>query len=199
MLLGPVSTLAVPLALVLKQDSLGFSIKTKEATAMVRTLRSGQKFRSFLGFAAISFSGWLLASVDRTSAQEASSGQQKLPQPLVNTHDLMELFNEPLYKSLQKSLRSAPGDDEWTSIREDATRIAEVANLVAIREMSDRHPRWDTLSKSLQDIAFRLAESADSKDYQSSRAIFAATIKQCNQCHQEIASGRAPQLEAFSE
>ena len=167
---------------------------------MTLSLRTRRLLVAFSG-GALCWAAFVLSGSYASIAQDSTNPDQSnaMPHPLVNTHELMELFNEPLYKSLQKTLRSTPQDDQWDSVQEDAMRLAEVANLISIRDRSDQQPRWNTLAKGLQESAQRLAVAADGKDYESSRAIYMATIKQCNQCHQEIEPGAAPQIDAFEK
>ncbi|MFH5804487.1 hypothetical protein [Alienimonas sp. DA493] len=121
---------------------------------------------------------------------------QTLPAPVVDMHELMELFNEPLYKSLKKKVAEEPGDARaWSGIEHDALAGAEIINLAAIREIGDEHKAaWPELTRSAQQAALDLAHAADAKDWSRTQAAWKALVANCNDCHQKVAPDAAPML-----
>ncbi len=134
------------------------------------------------------------ARSNQSSADE-SDRQTKLPVPVIDTHDLMSLFNEPLLKRLQDAMSSKPTDQTaWAAIADHGRQAAEIANLIAIREMQEKHPRWVELCAPLQFAAIDLAEAGDQNDFQAATVAYRNLIQRCNDCHQQIAAGHAPIL-----
>jgi len=119
---------------------------------------------------------------------------QKLPAPIVDTHELMELFNEPLYKHLKADMGNEPADDKaWNHIKHHGIEAAEIANLIAIRK-SDDVAKWDPLARDAQQSAIELARAAESHDWNKTKSSYEALIKNCNDCHTAFGKDRAPQL-----
>lgn len=124
-----------------------------------------------------------------------SKAPEKLPAPVVDTHELMELFNEPLYKDLKKAMASQPKDEKgWSTIKHDGIRAAEIANLIAIRK-SDDVAKWDPLARDAQQSALNLVQAATAQDWQKTLSAYTGLIKNCNDCHQTFGHGHAPELE----
>lgn len=126
-------------------------------------------------------------------------GQRKaeVPRPILSTHELMELFNEPLYHELKELVEAEPSDRKgWTRIRDEGLRAAEIVNLVAIRELSEgQEQQWQQLTQEAQSAALDLASAAKRQDWKSTTAAYRSLIKNCNDCHQAIAPDHAPELE----
>lgn len=139
---------------------------------------------------------WMLSPT--ISSQETPSNRadsQRLPNPIVGTHEFMELFNEPLYKSLRSSLDDEPSGNEWKKIEGDAYRTAEVANLIALRDMAKEFPEWSQHAQGVQRAALQLVEAAKQNEYSASRKAFASLVESCNSCHRATKPGHAPQLD----
>jgi hypothetical protein len=135
-----------------------------------------------------------MARRDVLSAQE--SRQDPLPKPVVNTHELMELFNEPLYKELQTALSQDSLDEkQWKSVEESGYKLAEVANLIAIREEAAEHPRWESMAVDIQQLGYELAKIAGKQELPAAREQFNAIVQNCNDCHMRTARDHAPELE----
>ena len=118
---------------------------------------------------------------------------EAMPHAVVETHDLMELFNQPLYRHLKQAMQQEPtGEQGWKTIRQRGMQAAEVANLVALRK-SD--PQWQQLTGELQQAGLKLAETAESKDFAATEQAYRSLLDRCNACHQAMAPGHAPQLE----
>jgi len=128
-------------------------------------------------------------------AQADSPSAKKLPQPVVNTHDLMHLFNEPLYEHLKQAMKNQPStDSQWKSIADRGRQAAEIANLVAIRESHHGVDSWQQHAMDLQQAGKKLASTATSKDLQATRQAYRNLIQKCNACHNQLGPGHAPKL-----
>ena len=128
-----------------------------------------------------------------SDADSQAKPAQQIPQAVVDTHDLMELFNQPLYRYLQKAMQQEPTDDQgWQTIRQRGLQAAEVANLVALRKDSQQ---WQQLAGKLQQAGIDLAKAAEGQDFGKTQQAYRTLIERCNACHQTMAPQRAPQLE----
>lgn len=120
----------------------------------------------------------------------------QLPQPVVDTHELMELFNQQLYRQLREEMQNEPdSEQEWETIRHRGLQAAEVANLVAIRERGDDDPRWGRLARGLQQAGTRLAEVVRTEDFDQTQEAYRNLIQSCNACHETMAPQHAPTLQ----
>lgn len=120
---------------------------------------------------------------------------QKLPAAVVDTHELMELFNEPLYEDLKAAMASEPKEKKgWSTIKHEGIRAAEIANLIALRK-SDDAAKWDPLARDAQQTALDLVHAATAEDWKKTQAAYTGLIKNCNDCHQAFGGDRAPELE----
>jgi hypothetical protein len=130
-------------------------------------------------------------------AHDAGELQHMLPRPIVDTHELMEMFNEPLYHKLKDLVGSQPTDKKgWAQIQEEALRAAEIVNLVAIRERAEgQEQKWQRLTKEAQVAALKLADAAKGRNWKSTTSAYRSLILNCNDCHQAIAPDHAPELE----
>ncbi|MEX2579429.1 MAG: hypothetical protein WD342_10255 [Verrucomicrobiales bacterium] len=140
--------------------------------------------------ALIGFLSILVGLGTATAQDPAEPGE--LPRAVVDTHDLMSLFNEPLYEYLKKAMQEEPGDKEgWETIADRGWQTAEVANLVAMRN-DDR--QWQKFAADLQQAGTDLAEAAEAEDFDKSQEAYRAVIQRCNGCHEESDSDHAPEL-----
>jgi hypothetical protein len=120
--------------------------------------------------------------------------QQQLPAPVVDTHHLMELFSQPLYEFLRQSMAQQPTNEEgWQDIANRGLQVAEVANLVALREEASQNG-WLAAVAQLQRAGLQLTETARSTDWQATQQAYRTVIDQCNSCHQNFAPDHVPQL-----
>lgn len=137
------------------------------------------------------FSASAVVAFRYTEAQEREAGPA-LPRPVMDTHDLMNLFNKPLYQQLKQKMQQEPSDEpQWKKIADRGWQAAEVANLVALRE---DQPQWRQLSARLQQAGVGLAEAAKAGDIQATRQAYSHLIERCNACHRTVAADHAPQL-----
>jgi cytochrome c556 len=130
----------------------------------------------------------------QASAQAQSQG--KLPGPVLNTHELMERFNKPNFQSLKKLMAEPPADeDAWEAIEEQAADLAELANLVAIREVEEKRDQWLKYAAQVQQNALQLADHAKNQDLEGIQEAYQQTVQSCNDCHMEFEPMHAPELE----
>ena len=137
-------------------------------------------------------------AADGEPQQRAPAQQgQKLPQPIVDTHDLMELFNKPLYQYLKEAMKQEPADDKgWKTIEERGLQTAEVMNLVAIRKLSGVSGEdWQRHVRTGQQAGLQLAEVAKSRNWNQTQEAYRGVIRNCNDCHQQVAPEEAPQIQ----
>lgn len=117
-----------------------------------------------------------------------------LPRPVVNTHELMELFNRPLYEFLKQEMQREAGTEKWDTIADRGYQAAEVANLVSIRTR-EQPEKWDKLAMELQKAGLNLAKAAQSENRTNVQQAYRNLIQNCNNCHNTMAPEHAPQLE----
>lgn len=142
--------------------------------------------------------GWQPAPAQGQPAGVAASSQ-KLPQPVVNTHELMELFNKPYFMMLKQEMQQAPSgreDEKWKSIADRGLQAAELTNLIAIRELQDEHRQvFEQRNSALREAGMNLAAKAKSKDWEQTQAAYRTLVQNCNACHQALAADHAPHLQ----
>lgn len=143
----------------------------------------------------------LLGQADRDE-QHRQEGHQHtmpadLPGPIVNTHELMDLFNKPLYQFLRKEMQKDLGEEtEWDTIADRGLQAAEVMNLVAIRERKEgQEQAWRRMVRGTQEAALGLSEAAKQHDAEHTRKAYQSLLQNCNACHQTVAPNQAPQLQ----
>jgi hypothetical protein len=141
----------------------------------------------------------LLALGIGASAQDKPRAES-IPQPVLDAHHLMELFNEPIYHTLRDELAKEPsGEKGWKTVESEAKRAAEVANLIAIRKEAAEHKDWKKHAGQVQQSAQELAAAAAKKDFDAARKSYVAMIGHCNTCHQSTEPKHAPKLEPFGK
>lgn len=135
----------------------------------------------------------IVATLRQAAAQQDEAKQAAaLPRAVVDTHDLMHLFNGPLYKGLKQEMQQEPtGDDQWKMIGDRGWQAAEIANLVALR---NDDPQWRQSAANLQQAAVRLAETAETRNFDATTRAYRGLVERCNACHEAVASEHAPQL-----
>ncbi|MBA3316004.1 MAG: cytochrome c [Planctomycetaceae bacterium] len=146
--------------------------------------------------AAVLAAGGLFGTVAFVGGDEIpEKAPQKLPTAVVNTHELMEIFSEPLYEHLKADMAKEPADKKaWSHIKHHGIEAAEIANLIAIRETDDA-AKWDPLARDAQQSGLDLARAAASQDWPKTQAAYQSLIKNCNDCHQAFGKDKAPELE----
>jgi hypothetical protein len=121
----------------------------------------------------------------------------KLPGPIVDTHELMDLFNRPLYELLRAEMqKDLGGQTQWDTIADRGLQAAEVMNLVAIREQPQgSRDEWMNHVRQAQQAGLTLARAANQHDAALTQDAYQALIQNCNVCHQTFAPQHAPELE----
>ena len=119
-----------------------------------------------------------------------------LPHAVVDTHELMEIFNESLYKDLQEKMAKAPENaGDWKLLKRQGYRAAEVANLVAMRNPEGKHAKlWRELTAQAQKAGVELADAAGKEDWAAAQTAYKGIITNCNACHQQVDPDHAPMI-----
>jgi hypothetical protein len=144
---------------------------------------------------AVLAAGSLFAAMTFLSGDELpEKAPRKLPTAVVDTHELMELFNEPLYKHLKADMETEPADKKaWNHLKHHGIEAAEIANLIAIRKVDDA-AKWDPLARGAQQAGLDFARAAGSQDWAKTKSTYQAHINNCNECHKAFGKEKAPQL-----
>jgi hypothetical protein len=128
-------------------------------------------------------------------AQPAPTAQGQPPGPVVDVPGLMRLFNGPLYKSMKKNMAQQPADDQqWSDIEANGLQAAEIANLVALRRVPDAQAEVLRGAAELQRAGTALADAATAHQWNAAQQAYRGVVQACNNCHQALAPGAAPQL-----
>ena len=145
---------------------------------------------------AVSAAGMLVTQPYADDTESVRRSHAELPQPVVDTHDLMELFNQPLFKYLKEAMKQEPsGDEGWSTLQERGLQAAEVMNLVAMRDGREaQHANWKKHVRTAYKAGLQLNESAKARDWQKTQAAYQRLVRNCNECHQDVASDHAPQI-----
>jgi hypothetical protein len=131
---------------------------------------------------------------------EPPQRDQSFPKAVVDTHELMNLFNKPAYKELTSLLsqeNATLDSDQWMKVSNEAHRVSEIANLIAIRDDASEFKQWNEHAQQLQQSAMVLAKAADQRNDMEVRNAFRAMVGNCNACHQSTKPDEAPMLEPF--
>ncbi|MEX0937116.1 MAG: hypothetical protein WDZ59_04590 [Pirellulales bacterium] len=122
--------------------------------------------------------------------------REELPQPLVNTHDLMALYNRPLFMMLKAEMQNPQmQEDHWATIADRGMQAAELTNLIVIREEAQQNREvWVPLIGGLRQAGLRLVEAAKAQNQEQVIAAYRNLVTSCNQCHRTVAPQKAPML-----
>ncbi len=127
----------------------------------------------------------------------AAPAKSKLPKAVINTHELMEVFNENLHHDLKEKMAQEPKTArDWKLLKRQGYRAAEIANLVALREAEGGNEKlWQELCGEAQQAGLNLAEAAKKQDWAASQKAYQGIIQNCNACHQKTEPEHAPKIE----
>jgi hypothetical protein len=133
--------------------------------------------------------------VRRSPTQPAVARQGQLPDPVVDVPGLMRLFNGPLFKSMKKNMAREPAEDEqWSDIEANGLQAAEIANLVALRRVPEAQAEVLRGAEDLKRAGTALADAAKGQQWNAAQQAYRGVVQACNNCHQTLAPGDAPQL-----
>jgi hypothetical protein len=133
--------------------------------------------------------------VQAPPAQPARLAQGQPPAPVVDVPGLMRLFNGPLYKSMKKNMAHEPADDQqWSDLEANGLQAAEIANLVALRRVPQAQEKVVHGAGELQRAGTALADAAKAHQWNEAQQAYRSVVLACNNCHQTLAPGEAPQL-----
>jgi hypothetical protein len=131
-----------------------------------------------------------------TRASEPGARPLMPPRPIVDTHDLMHLFNKPVYEFLKEAMQQEPADEQgWRTVQERGLQVAEVMNLVALRADSEKVPQWTQLAASVQQKGQQIADAGRRQNWRAATRAYQGVIEGCNNCHQRVAPEKAPVLQ----
>ena len=105
---------------------------------------------------------------------------------MAETRLLMEGLANSNYRSLQRLLKTKPGDnDTWVFVRGQALITAETGNLLLLRPPRNTgRDTWMKLAMDMRGKAGALARQAAARDYPASRTALENLTASCNRCHQ---------------
>jgi hypothetical protein len=133
------------------------------------------------------------AQNEKPAQFQASS---KLPHAVVDTHELMEIFNKSLHKDLKEKMAKAPDTPRgWKLLGRDGYRAAEIANLIMLRKPEEHGELWVELTVQAQKVGVELGDAAKKQDWPAAQAAYKAIINNCNACHQKFEPDHAPKIE----
>ncbi|TWT89212.1 cytochrome c [Neorhodopirellula pilleata] len=66
---------------------------------------------------------------------------------------------------------------------------------MAIRDTGYDMQKWRGLSADLQVAGKQLHQAAQNQDFQATTEAYRALVQNCNDCHQQLAGGHAPELQ----
>ena len=122
------------------------------------------------------------------------------PHPIVDNDEFMRILMKPTYAELQATLAKAPTDRQaWAAIYEHAAKLAEIENLLFIRQRVDASDvRWERAATDARRAAADLTAAAlaglrgaNAAEFEGVRAKYAAVSAACNACHRTF-SREAP-------
>lgn len=120
-------------------------------------------------------------------------GAPALPVAVANTHDLMELFSEPLFQVLATEMKNAATTSiKWESVASRGVQTSEIANLIALRQPENK--AWHDRAQELHLAGQQLTKMAELKEAAATIEAYHNVVNQCNNCHREFAPKDAPQL-----
>lgn len=124
-------------------------------------------------------------------ADEAATGMK----PVLTTFSLMDYLFDPPYEVLEEALESEPEDRRgWRDIRRASETLAEVTNLLLIRDDLDYtgSDEWKAMTVDMREAAEAVAEATRTQDYAAARVGFIALAQSCNACHAHFEPNTAP-------
>ncbi len=128
---------------------------------------------------------------DRLFAQDSRG-----PIPLVETHEVMELFFENEFETLKAFMQKEPTKrSEWKGIFNGANELAEAHNLLFFRDDEEymETDEWITLTVAGRDSTLAVATSVKARDFSVIKSKYSAMVKSCNACHEEF-QGDEPEV-----
>jgi hypothetical protein len=118
------------------------------------------------------------------------------PVPLVEAHEVMELFFEHEFETLKELMQKEPTKrNDWKGIFNGALELAEAHNLLFFRDDEDymETDEWITLTVAGRDAALAIATSVKARDFSVIKSKYSAMVKSCNACHEEF-QGDEPEV-----
>jgi hypothetical protein len=147
--------------------------------------------------------GWALSFVVLW-LQPASMQSPPAPGPerVVDTGELMQMIIRPAYQDLQRAMTKVPESrQDWSAIYLAAVRLAELENLIFIRE-----PNRYTTQSAFPDLAARARRAAvevvtltlaamptsRAEDFAGVRRAYEVVATSCTACHRGLGTMNGP-------
>ena len=153
-------------------------------------------FRRFALPAAILAAAALFAVPATLHAEEEEAAGTEMT-PALNTFSLMDYLFDPPFAVLEEVMESEPEDRRgWRDIRRSSETLAEVTNLLYIRDDLDYADtdEWKEAVAEMRTAADALAESTRTQDFEIARESFIALVQSCNACHDRFEPDMAPKF-----
>ena len=115
--------------------------------------------------------------------------------PVLTTFSLMDYLFDPPFEVLESALESEPEDRRgWRDIRQSSETLAEVTNLLLIRDDLDYtgSDEWKSMTADMRKAAEGVAEASKTQDYAEAMTSFTALVQSCNACHAHFEPNTAP-------
>jgi hypothetical protein len=107
----------------------------------------------------------------------------------------MNLFNKPLYMGLKEEMAQQPANKkQWDELMARGLQTAEIANLVALRQVEGPKEAWLRGAADLQRAGVALADAAKAQQWDATQQAYQGLVQKCNNCHRALAPDEAPQL-----
>ena len=142
--------------------------------------------------------GILLVLGDSAAAQEPSA----LPEPVLETGELMVLVIKPAYEELRRAIAAPPADrQQWAALYQKAARLAEFENLILFRPHERSNTaEWKTLatnarkaSMAVASAALKALANASTANVDEVKKVYGDVSVRCNACHRAM-SREAPRI-----
>jgi hypothetical protein len=137
----------------------------------------------------LALGAFLLAGGPATSQlPKREAARAPKPEPVADTHLLMEGLNQANFRGLERLLKDKPADVEaWTFARGQALLIAETGNLLMLRPPRGKgQDAWMERAAELRDAGTALGRAAAKRDYDRSVNALRDLAGTCNRCHQSF-------------
>jgi len=131
------------------------------------------------------------ASLHAEEEEAAGNGMK----PILTTFALMDFLFDPPFEVLEEAMESEPEDRRgWRDIRRSSETLAEVTNLLLIRDDVDYadSPEWKEKTVAMREAAEGIVEASRTQDFEQAHTSFIALVQSCNACHAHFEPNTAP-------
>ena len=137
-------------------------------------------------------------SAGPAAAQEPST----LPEPILETGELMLMVIKPAYDELQRAMAPPPVDrQQWSLLYQKAARLAEFENLILFRPHERSNTaEWKTLATNARKATMAVASltlkalgNSQDANVDEIKKAYEDVSARCNACHKAM-SREAPRI-----